>query len=379
MIKGCLIGQNIEYSFSKMIHESLGTTYDLISIKQKDIKEFLENNDYDFINVTIPYKEEVIKYLDVVKDEVKEIGACNLIKKENGKLVGYNTDYSGFLKALDYHNIDYHNKKVLILGTGGASSAIEYAFRINNSICQKVSRSKEGYLHYNNLDTSKYDIIVNATPVGTYPLILDKLNIVGSKNQVVIDLVYNPRRTMFLQESKSEIKINGISMLVFQALEVYDNLTPNTGKVLIDLLNKYSNIVIIGLPYAGKSYLGKVLLDRYPERDLYDIDDIIEKRYGLIKDIFKKYGEEYFRNIEHEIIKEVALKNNAIIIPGAGFFKNQENINLLKCNYLLEHNDSRPLINSEKDLEKLYQERHKIYEELKDDVIKGDFHDYYSD
>ncbi|MBO4666689.1 MAG: hypothetical protein J5666_00980, partial [Bacilli bacterium] len=336
MIKGCLIGQDVRSSYSQKIHEAIGTPYDLVSLKKEEIKDFLLNNDYDFINVTIPYKEEVIKYLDKVSREVKEIGACNLIRKEKDGLVGYNTDYLGFLDSLDYHGIKYHgieyqNKKVLILGTGGASKAVYYAFKSHNIVCDIVSRNKEGYLKYNMVRVNDYDIIINATPWGMYPHIDDELLLEPKGNQAVIDLIYNPLRTKLLQNAMDKgIKaVYGIAMLVFQALHVYDNIDKKVAEAFINLLEEEHNIVIIGMPYAGKSELGKKLASIYPKRDLYDIDDLIVSRYGKISDIFENNGEDYFRNLEEEVIKEISLKHNAIIIPGGGFFKHQKNIDML--------------------------------------------------
>ena len=396
MIKGCLIGQDVHASFSQKIHEAIGTKYDLISLKKEEIKDFLNNNDYDFINVTIPYKEEVIKYLDKISNEVKEIGACNLIKKEKDCYVGYNTDYLGFLDALSYHDVDYENKKVLIMGTGGASKAVYHALNRKCKKCDVVSRTKDNYLKYEIVKASDYDIIVNCTPRGMYPNIDDELLLEPNNNEVVIDLIYNPLRSkLLLKALEKGIKaINGIAMLVFQALHVYEDIDKNCAQALIDLLENEHNIVLIGMPYAGKSELGKKLYELNPERDLYDIDEMIEARYGKISDIFTKYGEDYFRNLEEEIIKEVSLKHNAIIVPGGGFFKHPNNVLRLKTNgvfyylntdikkikenYLNNKHNDRPLIKNVSDLDKLYQERCDIYLKMADKVYIGEDYDNYS-
>ena len=399
MIKGCLIGQDVRFSYSKKIHEALGTIYDLISLNINEVKNFLDHNDYDFINVTTPYKEEILKYLDILSPEVKEIGACNLIKKVNNQYVGYNTDYSGFLKSLEFHHIDYHDKNVLILGTGGACKAVSYALKDFAKRIDVVSRTKDGFISYNevNKQINQFDLIINATPYGMIPKmeLVPIISLADFKGEIV-DIIYNPRRTtLFLEAEKYHIKaVNGIAMLVFQALYAYQNFENISAKALIDLLNKERNIVIIGMPYAGKSYLGSLINEIMPERDLYDIDSIIEERYGEIGEIFNKYGEDKFRDYEEEIIKEVSVLSNAIIIPGGGFFKRANNVTLLKQNgmlyflnknldeiienYKLDKDNLRPLIKDIKDLEKIYQERYDIYNMIKDDVVKGDFDDYYS-
>lgn len=391
-MRGCLIGQNVQYSYSKKIHEALGSSYDLISLKENELDDFFKDLNYDFVNVTIPYKEKVLKYLDVISKDVETIGACNLIKRENGKLIGLNSDYLGFIDSLKYHNIDLNNKKVLILGTGGAEKAISYALKKYNTQIDKASRSGKGlsYEFINNQD-NYYDIVINTTPNGMYPNITDDLliNLDKFKNlKVVIDIIYNPRRTKLLIEAEKTgtLAINGISMLVYQALVPYNNLYPNSALKLIELLNNEANIVLIGMPYAGKSYLGRKLTSRSPERDLYDIDDIITKRFGNIEDIFKEKGENYFRDIEEEVIKEISLKKDAIIVTGGGFFKRSNNINLLKANgtlfYLnrtideLLHNydiaklHNRPLILNKDDLIKLYKERHNIYLDIMDEEYR---------
>ena len=364
----------------------------MISLKENELDDFFKDLNYDFVNVTIPYKEKVLKYLDVISKDVETIGACNLIKRENGKLIGLNSDYLGFIDSLKYHNIDLNNKKVLILGTGGAKKAIYYALNKYNTQIDTASRSGKGlsYELINNQD-NYYDIVINTTPNGMYPNIDDDLliNLDKFKNlKVVIDIIYNPRRTKLLieAEKRGTLAINGISMLVYQALVPYNNLYPNSALKLIELLNKEANIVLIGMPYAGKSFLGRKLTSESPERDLYDIDDIITKRFGNIEDIFKEKGENYFRDIEEEVIKEISLKKDAIIVTGGGFFKRINNINLLKANgtlfYLnrtideLLHNydiaklHNRPLILDKDDLIKLYKERHNIYLDIMDEEYR---------
>ena len=178
------------------------------------------------MNVTIPYKESIIKYLDEVDSEAQKIGAVNTIKvTDDNKLIGYNTDVYGFQKSIE-PLLKSHHKKALILGTGGASKAIAYAFNKLNIAYKFVSRKEiENMLTYEMLDAeimNEYSIIVNCTPIGTHPNVEDAPAIPYqylSDNHLLYDLIYNPAETKFLQEGKkygASIK-NGLEMLELQA------------------------------------------------------------------------------------------------------------------------------------------------------------------
>lgn len=393
IMKGALIGANLIHSYSKFIHEALGTTYDLVNIDKDDLDLFFSSFDYDFVNVTIPYKEEVLKYLDELSDAVKEIKACNLIRKENGKLVGYNTDYLGFKKMMEKNNIVIANKKVLVLGSGGASKAITYYLKENNCKYYIASRHKtlDNYISYQELKTicDDIDIIINTTPNGMYPNIYAKslINLSDfNKVDCIIDIIYNPFRTDLIIEANNNniYSINGIEMLVYQATYCYDCDYSIEEKALINLFYENRNIVLIGMPGSGKSTLGESLAKEYPEKDYYDVDKLIVERYGNINDIFNNEGEEKFREYEANIIKELAMKENVIISTGGGFFKTKENVRLLKMKgalYFVNTNldtikknikidGSRPLIKEVSDIDKLYQERIKIYYDIMDYEIK---------
>ena len=401
MIKAGLLGKDIKYSYSKIIHEAIDASYDIIDVNE--INEFFSKEfDYDFINVTKPYKKEVIKYLDYLDSISKEIGACNLIIKKNNHLYGYNTDYYGFIRFLENNNIDFEGKRVCVLGSGGASQMIQkVALDKNAKRLYVVSREEylylDNYITYDEIGKYEYDILINATPVGTSPNYLDLLidfdKIRIAKGGIVIDLIYNPLRTKLLIEANNHgfYAYNGLEMLIYQALYSY-YLFDDKYKDLInddELFEKlysmvgFKNYVIIGMPYAGKTTLGKRLSEE-EGKELFDIDEIIESRYGTITSIFKKNGEEYFRKIEKEVIKEIALKNNCIIVPGAGAILDYENYVNLKANgYFIfidtdfsellkrkENDDSRPLVKNNADLKKLYNLRHDIYLKYCDEVRK---------
>ena len=230
-----LIGKKIDYSFSKSyfkekferenLNHCFYNNYDLESIN--DFLKTIEENEISGLNVTIPYKESVINYLHDLDPSAKTIGAVNTIKIENKNfLKGYNTDYLGFIKSLKDNN--FSHKKVLVLGTGGASKAIIYALKSLNTKTTVVSRKrKKNCIMYQDLNKDiilKNTLIINCTPLGTFPKIEEYPKIPYefiTKKHLCYDLIYNPNKTKFLE--KSEIRgasiINGLQMLENQAKE----------------------------------------------------------------------------------------------------------------------------------------------------------------
>ena len=229
-----LIGKGIDYSFSRnyfskkfkkegLIYHSY-KNFDCENLAQ--VLETLRQKNLKGVNVTIPYKEKIIPYLDIISKEANEIRAVNTISiNENGKLLGYNTDCFGFKKSL-FEKINKKVKKALVLGTGGASKAIRYVLKENLIKYNTVSRkSDKGDYIYTQLDRniiSNYELIVNTTPVGTYPNTKDCPNInfdYITKNHVLFDLTYNPKKTKFLTNGKIKgaKTINGYNMLIYQA------------------------------------------------------------------------------------------------------------------------------------------------------------------
>ena len=229
-----LIGKNIDYSFSKEFFtnkfkkEKLDCTYINFDIKEiEDLKKIINGNDISGLNVTIPYKERIINYLDFVSPIAKEIGAVNTISFNNGVLSGYNTDYLGFYDSIKKEISQ--NTKALILGTGGASKAIAYALKLLNVEYLFVSRftSNKNHILYNELDKKiidKYNLIINCSPIGTYPKTTEIPNIPISlitNKHIVYDLIYNPVKSELLKQSeeKGAKVINGYQMLKIQAKE----------------------------------------------------------------------------------------------------------------------------------------------------------------
>lgn len=231
-----LLGKNISYSFSrkyfsnKFEKESIeGITYENFDIEDISLLQFILDNNQDLrgFNVTIPYKRAVIPYLNKLNKKAKAIGAVNTIKvTKKGKLIGYNTDCYGFIKSIEPF-LEKHHKRALILGTGGASKAVIYALKKKNIKCHYVSRSssKNVKYTYQNLNASiisKYQIIVNCTPLGTYPNVdmCPDIPYDGITNEhILFDLIYNPSETKFLRLGKKNGAqiINGLRMLELQA------------------------------------------------------------------------------------------------------------------------------------------------------------------
>ena len=235
-----LVGKNISYSFSKAHFtkkfEDLNLpdyTYENLDFQNiSELSNFIKNNpNLKGLNVTIPYKETIIPFLDSLSKKASEIGAVNTIRlTKNGKLKGYNTDYYGFQKAL-IPLLHAHHKKALILGTGGASKAVAYALKQLGIKFNYVSRtSTENSIDYSHIDAAtfkEYQIIINCTPLGTYP----NTNVCPeipfhylTSKHIAFDLIYNPTETLFLQKAKEQGAIvkNGLEMLVFQAEKAWE-------------------------------------------------------------------------------------------------------------------------------------------------------------
>ncbi|GLB49905.1 shikimate dehydrogenase family protein [Neptunitalea lumnitzerae] len=234
-----LVGKNINYSFSrgyfktKFENEHLTncfyTNFDIPSIEEFP-KLIKQHPNIKGFNVTIPYKESIIPYLDTLDDTAKSIGAVNTIEVKDSKLIGHNTDYYGFMKSLE-PNLNKNHTKALILGTGGAAKAVAYVMRLLKIDYNLVSRtSKPHQLTYNNLNTEildKYHLIINTTPLGTFPEISNKPDIpynLLTEKHLLFDLIYNPEKTTFLTlgEEKGASIANGSKMLVLQAEKAWE-------------------------------------------------------------------------------------------------------------------------------------------------------------
>ena len=389
---GC-IGKILTHSFSKEIHSKLADyEYELIELNEDEIEDFFKSKDFNAINVTIPYKQTVIPYLDSLSDVARRIGAVNTIVNRNGKLYGYNTDYYGMKALIKKIGIDLNGKKVLILGTGGTSKTARILTEdMGASEIITVSRSKtENYITYEEAvnEHSDVNVIINTTPSGMYPDCEGIPIDISSFNELegVMDAVYNPLCTNLVLRAKEKgIKAEGgLYMLVMQAFvaveKFLDTEFPKTvaDNVFASVFASKENIILTGMPGSGKSTVGKLLnIDGF---SFVDTDEEIEKRCGCtIKELIGSKGEKYFRDLETEVIKDISSKGCQIISTGGGAVLREENVNSLKRNgklFFLDANpnrllptDSRPLSDTADKLKKLYDERIDTYKITADVIV----------
>ena len=389
---GC-IGKRLTHSFSRDIHARLADyKYELIELAEEEIKPFFTEKSFEAVNVTIPYKQTVIPYLDEISDIAKRIGAVNTVVNKNGRLYGYNTDYYGMKALIERVGIDLSGKKVLVLGTGGTSkTARVLAEDMGASQILAVSRQKsDGAITYDEASALHYDaeIIINTTPSGMYPDCEARPIDVSPFKRLcgVIDAVYNPLATNLVLDARARgIRAEGgLYMLVMQAVVAVERfidvkISKNVAdKVFSEILLSKENIVLTGMPGSGKSTVGKLIsIDGY---DFIDTDAEIEKRCGCtIGELIASKGEKYFRDLESEVVRNVSAEGCRIISTGGGAVLREENIRALKRNgriffinaspSRLQATEDRPLSNTNEKLLRLYKERIDIYNSTADVIV----------
>lgn len=222
-----LIGEKLGHSYSKVIHEMIADyTYELHPVSREDFRDFMTNKPFRAINVTIPYKQDVIPYLDSLDDNARNIGAVNTIVCEDGRYVGHNTDFAGFLYMVRKYKVEVCGKKVLVLGKGGASKAIIAVLRSLNaaSILTVYYKESEDSITYEECIAkhSDADVIVNTTPVGMYPdSDASPLDLTPFTNcKAVLDIIYNPIETALVRQARKlgMTGATGLEMLAAQAV-----------------------------------------------------------------------------------------------------------------------------------------------------------------
>ena len=389
---GC-IGKKLTHSFSKEIHAKLADyEYNLIELTEEEIAPFFERRDFAAINVTIPYKQTVIPYLDSISPVAQRIGAVNTIVNKDGKLYGYNTDYYGMKALIERVGLDLSGKKVLVLGTGGTSkTARVLAADLGASQVLTVSRRKtETFITYEEAVSVHADaqVILNTTPSGMYPNCDDKPIEIRCfpRLEGIIDAVYNPLRTNLILDAKQRgLKAEGgLYMLVMQAVVAVERFLETSipketaDQVFASIYASKENIVLTGMPGSGKSTVGNLLdLDGF---DFVDTDAEIEKHCGCsIKELIQSKGEACFRDLESEVIREVAAKSGQVISTGGGAILREENVHALRRNgklfFLnadparLQATDSRPLSDTAEKLNALYTARMPIYQKTADVIV----------
>ncbi len=390
-----LIAEKLSHSFSKEIHNALfNYEYELCEIPKDKLGEFMINREFNAINVTIPYKEAVIPYLDFIDDNARKIGAVNTVVNKDGKLYGYNTDYMGMLALINNAKIEIANKKVLILGSGGTSKTAEaVATALGASEIVKLSRTaKEGYITYSDAEKihNDADVIINTTPCGMYPDVRNSpIDISKYKDlSAVVDVIYNPliSTLVFVAKERGIKAVGGLYMLVAQAAFAAEKfigeyVSPEKiREVYINILKSKQNIVLVGMPGSGKSTVGRFLAEM-TGKELVDTDKLIVEREKMpITEIFEKYGENVFRDMESKAIEELSICRNLVISTGGGAILRQINIDMLKQNGIVYFLDrpleelkataDRPLSSNKTDMEKRYNERYDLYLFRSDKQIK---------
>ncbi len=390
-----LIGYPLGHSWSPEIHHFFlkDCSYDLWPLKEDELDAFFEKRDFDGLNVTIPYKKTVMSYLDEIDETAALIGAVNTIVNRNGRLKGYNTDWTGFAAMLETNRID-PGYRAVILGSGGASKAVQAALRSRGTAFDVASTSGSGTVTYEEMyqRQAEYSVLINSTPVGMSPnddaVPADLENFTELK--AVVDIVANPLRTSLCFEAQQRgiPSAGGFEMLVRQALEA-DRLF--TGQQMDEepadacmqyLYRKRRSIVLIGMPTSGKSTIARIISEK-TGRKLIEMDEILTERLGTsISECFAQKGEAHFRSMEADLCRELKASGRTVISCGGGVIKNRENMRCLSENgvvvwidrspELLYGSDGRPLSKSHEDIERLYRERRELYERYSDIRICND-------
>ena len=389
-MKYCLIGEKLKHSYSEVIHRKLGLDYCLVEIEKEKLNNFFENNIYSGFNVTIPYKKDVLPFMEKLSNVAESAGAVNTVINKNGKFYGYNTDVDGMNYMIKRAGLTLTDKVVMVLGSGGTSNtAVTLAKREKAKEIIVVSRS--GKVNYENCyDYEGVEIIINATPVGMFPKVFESpIRLAPFKKLLgVFDCIYNPKNTELLMEAKA-LNIpceDGLSMLVEQALlakDIWLNETHSdkqTEKMIKLIRTKTANIVLCGMPSAGKTTVGKEIAKTL-ELEFYDSDEEITKKMGKTPaQIILESGESAFRDIESAVIKELSVKSGAVISLGGGAVLREENVINLKRNGTIVYIKrdlnlltckNRPL-SKEQGIEKLFEARNPIYERVSDIKVEND-------
>jgi len=388
-----LIGEKLIHSYSKLIHNRLGDYgYELFEIAPDRLDSFLTERNFKGLNVTIPYKKAVIPHCAELSNAAGRIGSVNtLIVRKDGSLYGHNTDYDGFLYSVKSAGISFLGKKVLVLGSGGTSLTARTAAE-DMGASEIIIVSRSGEFNYENIySQTNVGIIVNTTPVGMYPktgqspVDLSRFPSLSG----VVDVIYNPLYTaLLLQAKKLQIPHTcGLPMLVAQAKSAAELFLSRpiedgeTERICGELTGEIVNIVLIGMPGSGKTSLGRQLCPLLNKK-FTDTDDIIAERAGMsIPDIFEKFGEERFRELETEVIQDIGKEKGLVIATGGGAVLREQNRNALKQNgrvyYITRElraleTENRPLSKSIEALRELERVRKPIYTDFCDVKISND-------
>ena len=324
-----LLGRTLGHSFSPRIHSALGNTnYELFEREPSQLQEFFADPELQGINITIPYKVNALEACDVVDPRAERIGCVNTMVRKDGKWHGYNTDYDGFVFTLQHADIDVADKECIILGDGASSATVHVALEdLGAKNIVHLSRKTAPFYGdaQNYYETAQ--IIINCTPIGMYPH--NPANLIDitqfSKLEGVVDLIYNPRRTiLLLQAEMMEIPhCDGLPFLVAQGVEAAKHFqgesfgTKEIEQILRDMRREKENIILIGMPGVGKTTVGKALGEEMG-RTCVDVDQELKKEIGDISTYITEQGEPAFREKEAEMIAKLGTQTGLVISTGGG-------------------------------------------------------------
>lgn len=398
-----LIGERLGHSFSKVIHERLEDyTYEPHELAREDFPAFMEARNFKAINVTIPYKSDVIPYLDEIDPVAAEIAAVNTVVHKEGKLYGYNTDFLGLRDLILKNHMDFKGQRVLILGGGGTAGTAGYTAKFlgadevvflgreGSATLEKLKNRGEHCMTYKQAEAEGIEAsyLINTTPVGMFPKNEEECPLDITKVQGllgVVDVIFNPLRTNLVLEAQKLglVAEGGLYMLVSQAVHAIeyflDKQIPvsEIDRVYREVYAEKENLALLGMPGSGKTTLGKYL---DIGKEFVDSDWIIEEMYGPIPKLFQEFGESGFRGRETAVIKEIAKKTGMLIACGGGVVLRQENLKALRQNGRLFFLDrpleeirptqDRPLAQDAAALKQRYEERYPIYTREADEIIK---------
>lgn len=387
-----LLGRTLGHSWSVPIHSAFGCGgYRLIELEPDQLGDFLRREDTGALNVTIPYKRDVMPFCDVIDPMAEAIGSVNTLVRRRGKLYGYNTDIDGFRYMLKRARISLKGKKVLVLGSGGASLTAQAAAKMENAR-EIVVISRSGPDNYETLPERHGDAeaLINATPVGMWPRLEGQpadLRLLPAVTDMA-DVIYNPGRTnLLLQAEELGLRhTGGLSMLVAQAKRAeelfFDKTIPDreTERITARLWQDMTNLVLVGMPGSGKTTVGRHLA-RLSGKPFVDLDEEIVKQAGKsIPEMFSQEGEEAFRSLESQVLAEFCAKSGQVIATGGGAVLRSENRAAMRRTgrvYRLRRNledlptSGRPLSQAGK-LEEMERVREPLYEAAADAVVRNE-------
>ncbi len=399
-----LLGKGLSHSLSPALHSLIGNyTYELFDVDEDQARDFIQAKDFAGINVTIPYKELAFALSDIQSEACASIQAANTLTTQESVSTANNTDYHGFRELLKTflakeHKLeldDIHGKKILVLGSGGASKAVQAV--LSDLQAKVVVISRKGPHTYTELEDGTHKdafLLVNTTPVGmsphapAAPISRDTLaKLEGLEG--IIDLIYNPHTTLlgFWAEELTIAYTSGMLMLVEQGIKsarlfgaISEDEVVDAQEIAQKLLSQSRNIVLIGMPSAGKTSCGREL-SKIMGRPVVDTDELFEQKHGLTPAKYlETHGEDAFRDLEAQIVREVSNLKGYVICCGGGVVCREENYYALRQNsevvYIKRPLEelvctSRPL-SKDQGIQKLYELRKDQYERFATLIIDSE-------